>query len=177
MLNISDELGWVSSLGGPLIVMDRSLMSNWSGDVGPGNHRFQESVSDYDRACEVEGYVGTVEIDGGKALVLNDLPSQTTAFSVDSKRVLLARWIWAENEDYAKDALRRFDLEQLWNDTGLYIRFETGELVLFDSVIKGSELVASIRLVVESGSFGISYFAYQPDDQTRLFMIKLEQSS
>ena len=45
-------MSWVSSEGGPLILIGKSDLSNWEGIDG----------FDYDRACPVEDYVGVIEV-------------------------------------------------------------------------------------------------------------------
>lgn len=77
---IAHALEWVTSLGGPLIAVPVSLIDAWGGADPPSDGRaiqvtrqFDPSLpaTDYDRACEAAGLVGTIEIAGGQGLVLS----------------------------------------------------------------------------------------------------------
>ena len=175
MLSIANQIKWISSSGGPLILMDRSLSSNWLGDSAHDSHPYLDLVSDYDRACQVEDYLALIDVDKSKALVFGDLPSQTTKVSADSDLILLARWIWGENEDDIKHALQEFNVSQSWSDTGLSIQLKTHELIVFDSVFPGNEVENSIDIKTEPGTFNVYYVSYEPNEKTNLFMIKLER--
>ncbi|MFD9432040.1 Imm21 family immunity protein [Streptomyces sp. NPDC060002] len=57
-------LTWLETEGGPLIVVPRTALPLWPGTEG-----------DYDRACEMMGFVGALALpDGAEALVLGDEP-------------------------------------------------------------------------------------------------------
>ena len=47
---------WVESGGGPLIAIPEAVLPFWSGADG------DEMSSDYDRACDVEGFIGRLEV-------------------------------------------------------------------------------------------------------------------
>ncbi len=176
MHKIHDNLKWISSLGGPLILMDQSTLANWYGD------RAQEiwssdSISDYDRAGAVEDYVETLTVrEGITALVLGDLPSHTTHVPVDAETCLLVRWVWAENEEQVRTTLQKFNIKLPWNDTGIKISFDSGSLVLFDSVYAGNEIVDSLNFNIEAGNYTVATYSHQPIDQVNLFLILITKA-
>lgn len=81
---------WVESGGGPLIAVPETVLPFWAGADG------EETASDYDRACEVDGHVGLLPVGDCTALVLGDEPA-STAYLPD--RGLFVRWCAGNSED------------------------------------------------------------------------------
>lgn len=176
VFEIDGRTRWISSLGGPLILMDQSASANWGGDRKKDTSFSQVGLkTDYDRVCEVVDYVERIAVDGNQALVLGDLPSDTTWIRTNSKELVLVRWIWAEHEDHVLNTLTDFQDDQPWVDTGIVIFFASGELILFDSVYAGNEMTDFLKIRTESGNFRVSTLSYQPTEQLNLFMIRLKQ--
>ena len=173
MLEIEGKLVWISTLGGPLILMQQDALNDWKGDLGYKEPPDSEFISDYDRACAVKEYVEILQVGDSVALVLGDLPSHTTYVQINPKIFLLIRWIGAENEDHVLGALRDFDLEQSWIDTGIVISFGSGDLILFDSVYAGNEMTEFLKIKTEPGDFRVSTLSYHPDETLDLFIIRL----
>src|SRR5689334_17973405 len=85
---------WVESAGGPLIVVPLELAQSWRGiEAVPG-----DPVTDYDRACDVDDYLGVLEVGPGRGLVLGDEPMRT-AFVPSADGGILVRWGYAPSED------------------------------------------------------------------------------
>ena len=80
----------MESGGGPLIVIPEVVLPFWSGADG------DETSSDYDRACDVDGYIGLVPVGDTRALVLGDEPA-STAFLPEHGTFV--RWCAADSED------------------------------------------------------------------------------
>ena len=67
---------WVSGDGGPLILMEQKYLINWEGCDAPSNGRVVEANScwgldvatDYDLACDIEDYLGLINVGKGKHL-------------------------------------------------------------------------------------------------------------
>lgn len=175
MLKIEDGLRWISSLGGPLILMERAALPSWSGDLASETHPWMDRVSDYDRAGEIEDYVGILNVDHHKALVLS-MPDQTSYVSVNPRAFLLIRWIGADSEEMVLNTLRELDLDQPWIDTNAQIHFESGELALFDSVYAGSEITDSLNIRTDPGDYNISILSYRPTAQIDLLLILMRKT-
>jgi hypothetical protein len=62
---------WVESSGGPLIAVPEAVLPFWAGAEG------DETSSDHDRACDIDGYVGLLPVGDTRALVLGDEPAAT----------------------------------------------------------------------------------------------------
>ena len=67
---------WVTSLGGPLILIPESACYHWGG--APEDYDYPDHTGDYGRACAVNDYVGLIDVGPTKALVLGDHPADTT---------------------------------------------------------------------------------------------------
>jgi hypothetical protein len=65
---------WVTSLGGPLILIPESACPHWGG--APRN--YPDDEGDYGRACAVPGYIGLIDVATTTALVLGDQPARTS---------------------------------------------------------------------------------------------------
>lgn len=63
---------WVESGGGPLIAVPEAVLPFWSGADG------DETSSDYDRACDLDGHVGLLPVGDTRALVFGREPAATT---------------------------------------------------------------------------------------------------
>lgn len=170
MLKIENGLPWISSLGGPLILMERHTLTDWKGDSGHENAHHQNFVSDYDRAGEIEDYVGLLDVGEYTALVLS-MPDHTSYVSINSGMFLLVRWIGADSEEQILNTLRKLNLDQPWIDTNVRIRFRSSELVLFDSVYAGNEVTDSLIMNISPGNYRVSILSYQPNIQTDLLLI------
>lgn len=164
---------WISSLGGPFILMDRLTVHVWKGDSNHSNAANSGFVSDYERACQIQDFIGTLFVGADQALILGDLPSNTTHVPIDSLSFLLIRWIWADSEDQITNALREFKVEQSWRDTGIHVLFRSGQLVLFDSVYGGNEMKDYLNIEVDAGNYHVSTLSYQPNDLINLFIVKI----
>jgi hypothetical protein len=91
------DLAWVQSMGGPLIVIPVSALDQWGGCTEDGVIVGGTDVpDDYDRACDVEGWAGIVEVGTeGSGLVLADEPA-TTCY-LPEQNVFL-RWLAADSD-------------------------------------------------------------------------------
>jgi hypothetical protein len=131
-------LGWVASLGGPLIAVPVSVLAEWGGCSENWGEE-SGSLEDYDRACAVEGWAGLLDVghSGAQALVLADEPA--TSCYLPEHRVFL-RWLAADSESEllaaAEAVLADPDVE--WEEAGVWETY--GPAVLMDSTTPGAEL-------------------------------------
>ena len=174
-MKIENNLKWISSKGGPLILMPQPLLQYWNGIYVLNTYR-PNFATDYDRACNIEEYVGVINIADEKGLVLGDLPSHTSYVSVDPETVILVRWVWADDEEQVERILREMSLDQHWIDTNIRILFDSGNLVLFDSAQRGNTIDDFLNIDVNSGNYKISTFSYQPNKELNLFLILMTRT-
>ncbi|MFD7679912.1 immunity 21 family protein [Streptomyces sp. NPDC060187] len=157
---------WVESGGGPLIAIPEAVLPFWSGADG------DEMSSDYDRACDVEGFIGLVPVGDSRALVLGDEPASTSYLP---EHGLFVRWSAAESEDEllavvpAALATAVWDPEVQWN--------VPGPVVLFDAAWPGtaSERTDHLKVALAPGRYGVRAAHVEPGPETWVGLVQLRR--
>ncbi|MFG2447807.1 immunity 21 family protein [Streptomyces sp. M41(2017)] len=157
---------WVESGGGPLIAIPEAVLPFWSGADG------DESSSDYDRACDVEGFIGLVPVGDSRALVLGDEPASTSYLP---EHGVFVRWSAAESEDEllavvpAALATAVWDPEVQWN--------VPGPVVLFDAAWPGpaSERTDHLKVALAPGRYGVRAAHVEPGPETWVGLVQLRR--
>ncbi|MFF7312205.1 Imm21 family immunity protein [Streptomyces sp. NPDC008137] len=155
---------WVESGGGPLIAVPETVLPFWAGADG------EETASDYDRACEVDGHVGLLPVGDCTALVLGDEPA-STAYLPDQG--VFVRWCAGDSEGEllasVPDAVARarWEPEVSWQ--------VPGPVLLFDAAWPGGEPVGSdrVRVVLEPGKYAVRAARVRPGPETWLGLVQL----
>ncbi|MET9554556.1 Imm21 family immunity protein [Streptomyces sp. NPDC006645] len=134
------ELAWVSSMGGPLIVVPESCIGAWGGCTEDGSVLGEDGGrDDYDRACEVDDWAGVIagRAKAATVLVLADEPAMTCFLS---EELLFVRWLAADSEEelLAGVDVVVADPDTPWEDGGLWAI--DGPAVLMDSAVAGVDL-------------------------------------
>jgi immunity protein 21 of polymorphic toxin system len=156
MLGRSESgLAWMSSNGGPLLLVPGEYLSSWGGVCPPTDGRRIEATfrwdgpdspaCDYDRACDVDGYLALLEIGAGQGLVLGGDPMSTAWWpitfgdSLVNGGGILIRWFYANSDADVMAAVERVP-EAAWVDDGLALVVGQAPLYLMDSTSPGGEL-------------------------------------
>jgi hypothetical protein len=176
---------WVCSAGGPLIVAPAEIARYWRGVEGWSPSEVQrdladESVSDYARACGIDGYLGSLKVGHGEALILGDEPMQT-AFIPRPGGGTFVRWMYAVSEGGVLRALRSVT-ESAWEPTPHRIQVCSGGLLVFDSALPGDALPPPpnasdptpwIQVELPEGNYMVDTADHEPDGSTRLILHRL----
>ena len=101
-----DPIKWVSTNGGPLVIIPVEIAHLWRGDGGLGLPNGDLSLvwetvktrTDYGRACGIEDYLGVLQVGPGRCLVFGDEPL-ATAFLPTQDGGIFVRWVHAESEE------------------------------------------------------------------------------
>jgi hypothetical protein len=130
---------WVESEGGPVIVVAESQRRLWGGCTN----------SDYENACEVEGYAGLVALEEpsalGPALAINDVPAPT-AFMEEFHAMV--QWISSSSDARLVEVVREgFEAVETWVD-GPVVQVN-GTLAVFDAALPGTDVRADELLLVD----------------------------
>ena len=173
MLENTTGLRWIISAGGPLILMESSLLLSWKGVFGSRGEESQ--TSDYDRACAVDDYVGLIPVDEDFALVFGQEPMDTSWLPLSDTQGLIIRWVWANSEKQVEEVFEKFSLEQNWLDTGLKIEFKTENLILFDSASKGDSIKDFLQLNIGQGVYKVQTLFYVPNEEISLILHKVDK--
>jgi hypothetical protein len=151
---------WLSSSGGPLVVMGEGLACMWRGLDG--------HPSDYHRACQIDDYAGRLEGVDGNILVLGDEPLDTAIATADDA-LLIIRWICAPSEAEVLAQLDLLELGSLAPIEQLSIDWASDALVLFDGAER-FDPQACLHLQLLSPHIEVSTFRYQPSADTALLI-------
>lgn len=194
MLSYGPELTWMSSNGGPLLLVPGEYLSSWRGIDPPpeGQHieaqfrwaGLDEPATDYDRACDVTGYVGLLDIGAGQGLVLGDEPHSTAwrplpAGDGDHEiGGLLIRLVYADSDADIIAVLEHMP-QAGWQDECLALDVGHEPLYLLDAAYDGSELEGDDHLTIHlpAGRYTIATAEYEPDDHTSLVLHRLTRMS
>ncbi|MDT0393436.1 MULTISPECIES: immunity 21 family protein [Streptomyces] len=155
---------WVESGGGPLIAVPETVLPFWTGADG------EETASDYDRACEVDGLVGLLPVGDATALVLGDEPA-ATAFLPEHGT--LVRWIAGDSE---ADLLASVPAALRTASWGPEVTWKVpGTVVLFDAAWPGTRSTTAdhVSLTLTAGHYGVRTAQVQPGPETWLVLVRL----
>ncbi|MFF3462790.1 immunity 21 family protein [Streptomyces sp. NPDC002619] len=157
---------WVESGGGPLVVVPETVLSFWAGADG------EDMATDYDRACEVDGYVGLLPVGDSVALVLGDEPA-STAYLPDHGTFV--RWSAANSEDELLAEVPAALDAAVWENE---VRWNVpGPVVLFDSAWPGDEAdrAEHLRVPLEPGRYAVRAAYARPRPETWLGLVQLRR--
>ncbi|MBS7700269.1 MULTISPECIES: Imm21 family immunity protein [unclassified Chelatococcus] len=172
-------LEWIVSGGGPLLCIPVGLAPLWKGISGNSSHATDtHEINDYERACRIKDFVGDVEVDTGKALVLGDEPLETAICKLASQEIVIIRMYYCENNvDYSCliEFISRMDFSSPLE------KFEYshpgGKLLIFDSAYAGaSSDLKFIDFWLGAGRFNIGTQVAQPDEETKALVHKFTKS-
>ena len=157
---------WIESTGGPLILLEKRLVPYWRG-YSP---TFNTGATDYERACRVSDFLGTIDVGSGKGIVLGEQPYSTTWWrSNDMTSGMLVRWVSAESEEAVIEALRALS-NVAWERTAVELKLATGDLTLFDSAFPGNEIDVCLSIEIPAGVYSVESLHYNPNDKISLIL-------
>jgi hypothetical protein len=157
---------WVESGGGPLIAVPETVLPFWAGADG------DETVSDYDRACEVDGRVGLLPVGDSAALVLGDEPA-STSYLPDHRAFV--RWVAADSEDELLAGVAEALATAVWEAEVHWT--VPGTVVLFDAAWPGNDCVRTdhLKVTLEPGRYAVRAAQVQPGAETWLGLVQLRR--
>ncbi|MGV9456691.1 immunity 21 family protein [Streptomyces sp. NPDC003635] len=163
---VRDTVRWVESGGGPLIAVPETVLPFWAGADG------DETASDYDRACEIDGPAGLLPVGDSAALVLGDEPA-STAYLPDHGTFV--RWCAADSE---AELLAGVPSALATAEWGAELRWKVpGPVVLFDSAWPGTETerATPLRVPLTPGPYAVRAAWVQPGPETWLGLVQLRR--
>jgi hypothetical protein len=149
---------WISSSGGPLVLLPSSIQKRWSGAVRASS----TSVSDYDAACAVRGYVGTIARHSRSILVLNDEPMDTTTIQTGPRCVVLVRWIYGPSRTIVEEELRHLTLHTASELQRLAFTASERISSLIDSAELGASAAECERIEIVPGDYIVRVLEHAP---------------
>jgi hypothetical protein len=167
---------WVNCDGGPLILIEEKYLSNWEGSEEPSNGRVVEANSrwglematDYDRACDVEDYLGLINVGEGKAVVLggDEMPTTWLALT-ENQEGFLIRWFYGESEFDVVGAAKSLS-DELGKDEDFEFVVGNSDLILFAAAESADDKVYHrLKFNLANGNYKISTIEYE-NEQTSI---------
>jgi len=157
---------WVESGGGPLIAIPEVVLPFWAGADG------DDMSSDYDRACDVDGFIGLVPVGDTRALVLGDEPASTSYLPEHGTFV---RWCAAESEDELLSGVPAALAEAVWEPE---VEWSVpGPVVLFDAAWPGAASARTdhLRVALEPGRYAVRAAYVEPGPETWVGLVQLRR--
>lgn len=165
---------WLSSEGGPLILVARARLLRWRG-VDCSASDVLDPTTDYGRACGVRDFVGLIDVGDVNGLVFGDEPMQTTWLPADDGRGgLFVRWHWSLDETSVLDSIRSISNCSFVSAAFTFTVNDAAHF-LFDSALAGARVTDANALLIElaPGRYGIQTAEYRPNPETSLVLHKL----
>ncbi|MER6027021.1 immunity 21 family protein [Streptomyces sp. NPDC001851] len=159
-------LEWVESGGGPLVAVPETVLPFWAGADS------EELDTDYDRACEVDGYVGLLPVGDSAALVFGDEPASTTYLP---DHAAFVRWSAANSEAELLDSVPGALDTAVW---GSEVHWRVpGPVLLFDSAWPGGAAASQehVRIDLQPGSYTVRAAYVQPGPETWFGLVQLRR--
>lgn len=167
MKHDKNKFEWISSAGGPLILLEQTYFSCWKGVNS------DSEPTDYDRACTIDEYIGLISISDGNAIVLGDMPMSTAWYPIPNRpEGIIVRWGYANNEVSIVKAISIIP-KNVWLNTGLFFQVRHPSLSLFDSACDSEDIEESLSIKLGEGNYSIDTAEYKPDEETWLVLHRL----
>ena len=148
-------MDWIMSEGGPLICLETKLERSWGG-IDMLTKESCGARTDYERACQITDYAGTIPLSVGCAFILTG-PLDTAFWLIPSGELLIARFIYAE-ADVDDDKILKGAKDSLFSQPIAinHISFSSSNLSMFDSAEPGTdENKKSLSFEIKPGNYRI----------------------
>jgi hypothetical protein len=162
---------WIKSGGGPLICVDEIWARCWRGVMNSSSQEPNEQRhTDYERACAVKDYVVDIKTDGGHALVLGDMPLETSVWS--RNRTTIVRLFYADARTDFDNMLSTIGDEAFQNPIeSTSYQVTSGRVVIFDSAVDGQDQGRKmLKFDIAGGRYEILTATVKPDSRTSLLL-------
>lgn len=179
-LSVDFGTTWVSSGGGPLILMPEGAMPHWEGTDIPSAERSVTasfrydpsgaSATDYDQACDIKDDIGLISVGESWGLVLNASPDDTTWHSwTEAEGCLIRLGYLDEDIDFAEhlEIIRSREGKQ----EGMVLSVSSEPLYLFDAAFNGNFVLQTqqfIRFSLPAGQYAVYSDIYEEEDMASL---------
>jgi hypothetical protein len=173
----SQCLKWVTSEGGPFVLMNIPTANSWLGVYGLSSTEWGDKnyVNDYDRACSIENYVGLITSDSNPIMVIGDLPYDLSWFPDGDDRGLIVKWIGADSDEDVKEAISHLNHDKFEYFPWEFIITDS-DLVLFESSKKIDEVLDNrLNIKLLPGTYKVAFQNIEPNDFVSLHIIKLNK--
>lgn len=175
----------VGTDGGPLVLIPQPYLLAWEGGSPPSSGRVVQAkfrcddpdapATDYDLACDVDGYLGVIPVGAGEGLVVSIDPLPACWWSDEQGRGgVLLRWLHGDGT-LNTDQVAASVPEDLWEPTGIRFHIPEGRVYLFDSAYPARELPnmdedQKLTFFISPGRYSLATALYAPDEENSLVL-------
>jgi hypothetical protein len=133
-------LTWIKTTGGPHLVVPEKHAAHWEGVAEPSHGRVVQAkfrydptgpATDYDRACDVAGWLGVIRVGRGRGVVLTG-DRTTAAYHPWNDRHFILRWRFAPSEGVLLEQFH-VTVGRLAVEQEVTVRHTGGRLFLMDA--------------------------------------------
>lgn len=161
---------WIECDGGPHLFIEKRLVGYWMGVIESSYNdktittklrsgKQSNIITDYDRACDIEEYVGVISIGNGHGLVISeDVPRSTWIPAEDGNGgfLVVLNYI-SENieEDLIIEKIKKVD-DSLFESTNLQLTIQDNHVCLFAACDYGPDwLYGCCEFKLKPGTYSI----------------------
>lgn len=142
--------GWIETAGSPFVIMEQEYAPLY------------DAEKSYSTICNIDGYVGTVEIDGHKIVVLGDEPMPVRVIRKGYETIII-RWRYAPGTSEVESIVDNIDLGTLSEISHEMIDFDSKDLVMFDAALYLEEDSNAVQLQPLHKAVNIVTYEYNTD--------------
>jgi hypothetical protein len=184
----SDDWPTATSNGGPLLLVAQEYADAWLGTDPPKDgrviqtrFRWNESAlpCDYDRACDVDDYLGEITVGCGSGVILGDEPLATVwrpCSNAEGGVLVRCRFVESD-EDWNRLLATVPDLD--FELSSCTLEAPSGCLALFDSAFPGAGFIAEGAgswVYVPPGLYQVGIREWQPQSDAAFLLHHLKAS-
>jgi hypothetical protein len=154
-----------------LLLLDRQWLGAWRGHSPDPSGDGTET--DYERACAIEDFLGTISVGLGQGLVLGDEPMATAWWPLPALRGgILVRWRWAPEGTSIVALLERLPAG-IWAPHDCTLSLPSGQALLFDSAEEAETIETSLMLDLTPDVFRAETADFAQEPQIALLLHRL----
>lgn len=156
------RIEWLDSGGGPFVIIPTGSLPKWGGLRAAG------APNDFDRACDIPDYLGTIPFDAAHALVLGDDPFPTTFVGAPAfGGGYVIRMLWGDDLDEASRAVHKIG-SSAWTTESVVFDAGAGTLVLFDAAHAGTEAPQHVHVALGPGRYSVASADWESEEMCLL---------
>lgn len=147
-MSFGTSLTWIECDGGPHLVLEKRLAEKWQGPNCPLH---------YDRACEIEDYVGVMPVEDGYGIVISDdVPRSAWIPGMGDKGGYLVVWNYGAEKVTDQGIIEKIRAipEEMFSPTDLKIELRDDTVYLFPACDYGPDWVYGYcEITIKPGTY------------------------
>lgn len=156
------RIQWLDTGGGPFVLLSSSTLPEWGGVRGAGD------PNEFERACDVSNYIGSIAFADSEVLVLGDDPFPTAFLASPAfGGGYIIRMLWGDDMEKASAAAHKLPAEA-WTTESLVFDAGRGGLVLFDAAHSGIHAPHRIDVPLGPGRYAVATADWEDDSMCLL---------